>query len=253
MIAYIRQLVNDMMKNINLNALVTSDMYAKDVLALVQKRRRDREETIKACGGLKQALEWGAVSDSEFKPLNVCGNISNTLCAILLDNHPPLYRFQYDNRINEKGFIQKVLPLSGALNGRSRQKSYLLRVDCTGHSYVVYILAAQDEGYLFQGNAGDSMKYFTLQDWMNSPKSYNKISIREHRDLLIQINDKIVASGPAKKRIVDTYSIDDDHIKNYKPFKGTNMSFILRELNEKTAKKNILALYRRARMPRPDF
>lgn len=255
MFSCIKQLANDMMKNIYLNALITGDIYAKDVDVLVNKRKSDREEAIKACGGLKQALEWGAVSESEFMPLNVCGNVSNALCPIFLDNNPPLYRYQFDNRAKEKGYITKTVFLSGALNGRDRKKNYLLRVDCDGHSYIIYILAAQDEGYLFQGNAAESMKCFTLQEWMNSPKAAKKISLREHRDLLIQLeNAKIVKIGPLKERLVDTFSIDDDRKKQYKPFNATNFSFCFREVNEEIAKENLRAIYKKARIaPMPNL
>jgi hypothetical protein len=227
-------------------------MYGKDIQKQVASASAARKEIIQMMGGLKKAVEAGMISESEFLPLNVCGTVSNVLCKIFLDNNPPKYRYQYENQKNEKGYITKLIALAGALNGRSRTKPYLLRVDCDGHSYTIYIRTAQDEGYLFQGNAAKSMKYFTLQDWVNSPKSQKVISIRKHLDLLFQIGKaKIIKGGPLKKKVVDTFSIDDDYKTAFEPFKASNFTFCFREVNEKIIKNNLFSLYKKTRIAIP--
>lgn len=247
MIDRITQFANDMMANVALNALVNGDMYSDTVLNQVRSMRATREEVITMMGGLDNAVEAGMIPASEFLPLNVCGTVSNVLCQIFLDDNPNGYRFNYENRRNETGYITGLVPLSGAINGRNRAKSYLLRVDGDSHSYVMYLPPADDDAYLMQGNAARCMAQFTLTQWMNTAKSQRALSIRRHRDLLFRLEQaQVIGMGPLVRELVDTFSIDDDHVTRYTAFRATNMTFIFREVVPRVVKDNLRALYQRA-------
>ncbi|MCE5242098.1 MAG: hypothetical protein LLF99_02815, partial [Desulfobacteraceae bacterium] len=157
----IRKLANDMMEETNLNALIAGDMYAEDARFLMARRKEGIGEAFMPCGGPRRAPVPGAPRRPGPIAPHDCTDVSNLLCALFFDNNPPLYRYRFANRTREAGYFNNAVHLSGIVNGRSRQKSYLLRVDCDSHSYVVYIRAARDEGCLFQANSSESMRSFT--------------------------------------------------------------------------------------------
>lgn len=249
----IRKLANDMMEEANLHALIAGDLYAEDARFLTARRKEGSGGTFMPCGGARQAPVAGASPRPGPIAPHEGADVSNLLCAIFFDNNPPLYRYRFANRTREAGYFSNAVHLSGIVNGRSRQKSYLLRVDCDSHSYVVYVRAAGDEGYLFQANSSKSMRGFTFREWMNSAKADRPLAIREHMNFLMQLQGRVVGMGILKQRLVDTFSIDDDHLKVYEPFRGTNLFFCFREINEKIVAENLRALYRRACVPAPGF
>lgn len=248
MIDCIRQMANDMMANIHLNTLVNGDMYAVDVNTKVNELLAARNEVIEMMRGLgEDAVASGMVPASPCLPLNVCGTVSNVLCHIFLDTQAFNYRFNFENRRQEKGYFTTLLPLAGALTGRPRDKSHILRVDTDTHSYVLYLPPSQDDAYLLQGNAATCMKTFTLQEWMNTDKSQTVLSVRQHTDLLFSLNGKDqITTNPLKQRLVDFFSIDDQTRPEYTAFRPTNMTVIFRQFDEAAAKGNLRALYRRA-------
>lgn len=249
----IRKLANDMMEEVNLHALIAGDLYADDVRFLMGRRKEGIGESFAPCGGARQAPVPGVPRRPEQIGPRDSADVSNLLCTLFFDNNPPLYRYRFANRTREAGYFNNAVHLSGIVNGRSRQKSYLLRVDCDSHSYVVYVRAARDEGYLFQANSSESMRGFTFREWMNSAKADRPLSIREHMNLLMQLQGRVVGMGFLKQRLVDTFSIDDDHLKVYEPFRGTDLFFCFREINERIVVENLRALYKRACVPVPAF
>ena len=252
MVECIKQFANDMMASLELNALVGRDLYADDAPALVRQLRETRESSIRDMGISEQDLiEMGAIPATLAVPINICGIVSNTLCSLFLDKDKFGYRFNCENRAKEGGYHSSLMTLTAALDKRDPHRSYVWRVNCKTHSYMLY-LPGGDTAYLMQGNAAPCMKTFTLQEWMNGAKSAVALSVRAHVELLSRINgQKAVVLGPDKRALVDTFSIDDDHATNYPSFDATGLVSILRGFDEEQARANLIALYKRAGIAKP--
>jgi hypothetical protein len=253
MVKYIKQLANDMMKSFELNAMV-NNMRAKDVKTAMEQITKAREDVIReAFGGNEElALELNAIGPTKLLPVTVCGTASNLLCQIFLDDSETDYLFDFNNRADEAGYCEGPMLLFNALKKRSDEKSYVLRIDCTSHSYVLYLPPSADDAYLMQANCADCMKAFTLQEWMNGWKGDRKLSLQEHYKLLWKIRDmKEVALGPPKEALVTTFSIDNDKKTKYEAYKPGNMTAIFRSFDEATAIANMRSLYQRAGRKKP--
>jgi hypothetical protein len=247
MLKYIQALSNDMMKSLELNVLVNGDMYSKDVSGSVKAMLKERASLADAFGGEKNAIAEGVFGATPHLPLGVCGTVSNVLCSLFLDTDEFGYRFSFENRTKELGYSTELKQLGVALQKRADDKSYLLRVDCKTHSYVLYLPPSKDDAYLLQANAAECMRQFTLQEWMNGKKVGRTLSLAKHYELLTKIDGlKEVVLGPQKEALVDFFSIDDDYKKKYAGFSPAGMTFIFRAFNEKSAVENINALYKRA-------
>jgi hypothetical protein len=244
MVKCIWQLANDMMESFGLNALV-NNMYAKDVNTAMQDLLDARQVALDCYGD--EAIAQGMIGPTKFLPLGVCGTVSNVLCQIFLDDPDSNYRFDFENRAKENGYSKGPMLLGNALKNRSDKKSYVLRIDCSSHSYVLYLPPSKDDAYLLQGNCAACMKSFTLQEWMNSKKGGLVQSLATHYELL-QKMEKLeeVVLGPRKQDLVDFFSIDNDHKTKYAAYKPGNMTAIFRSFDEKTAMANIESLYKRA-------
>jgi hypothetical protein len=247
MLKYIHQLANDMMKSLELNALVNGDMYSKDVKGIVDSILNERKTLSDDFGGEDNAVAAGVFGPTAHLPLSVCGTVSNVLCRLFLDTEEFNYRFDFENRAKEPGYFADMMTLGAALLKRDGDLSYLLRVDCTTHSYVLYLPPSKDDAYLIQANAAECMRQFTLQQWMNHKKSGRTLSLSQHYELLKKIfGVKEVVVGLQKQALIDFFSIDDDNKSKYAPFSGGGMTFIFRSFDEKSAVANIAALYKRA-------
>ena len=245
MVKYIHQLANDMMKSFELNALV-NNMRAKDADTAMQELLDARKMAIEFYGE-ETAIAEGMIGPTKFLPLGVCGTASNVLCQLFLDDPDHDYYFDFGNRAKEGGYSQGVMLLGNALKKRSEEESYVLRIDCKSHSYVLYLPPSKDNAYLMQANCAACMKAFTLQEWMNSKKGGRVLSLADHCELLQKMEkmDQVVL-GPCKQALVDVFSIDDDKQSQYAAYRPGDMTAILRPFDEKTAVANINALYKRA-------
>lgn len=258
MLKYVQLLANDMMDNMSLNALVNEgDLNASDeaIKKIIASINATREEVAKDMGGVQNAVALGMLPESAALPLNVCGTVANVICQLFLNSVKFNYRFNFKDRTQEDGYCNNIMLLGAALKKRDGKQSYLLRVDCTSHSYVLYLPPSKnsDEAYLIQANCAECMEQFTLQEWMNSKKATTVRSLSDHFELLTKIADlKEVALNPYKKGVSSFFAfIPENPHKKYTHYKPTNMDFVFRAFDEKIAYGNFAALYKRAGLNAP--
>ncbi|PTL78809.1 hypothetical protein [Vitiosangium sp. GDMCC 1.1324] len=248
MVKYIQQLANDMMKSLELNALVNGDMYG-DATEAVKKQKADLKEVrdmLKLTGTPDEQIRE-MTGSTDFRILSVCGTVSTVLCQIFLDTQKFNYRFDFENRSKDKGYYKDLMTLGNALGKRDEKQSHLLRVDCDSHSYVLYLPPSKDSAYLMQGNIAKCMTQFTLQEWMNSKKAFLELSMEKHYKLLTSIWDSKAVQAPYKDVLIEVFSINDgDKKRKLDPFKATKMTFVFREFDEASAVANVKDLYKRA-------
>jgi hypothetical protein len=249
----LRQLADDMMlpANLHLNALINRDRYG-DPLQIVAAMRKAREDL-----GVPEetAIEWGLYARELNLPVSICGEASNIVCGLFLDRGPG--RLSFDLQAQTRDSFTELTTLRTKLSALKWKSVYLLRIDCYTHSYTMLIDPQIEMGnsFLIQANAAACMEVFTLNQWLQSPRSRTQLCAHTHVGNLKQLDGRNISTGKAAAFLNRTFGINVDFANPAATlagaFQSMNYRFLLREIDFGQALRNIRAVYERAGLPPP--
>ena len=197
---------------------------------------QDPKKQLKAFEKLKQGLASFGMACPDVPPLQICGDVSQVLCRVALENEKPkvvLNKAKKIFAIIEPEALQEKLENSG------EEDLHLIKVDTDSHSYVLLAYGKPSHALLLQANNAAALPVYELSDWLNASKSEAGVPIVEHLEWLSkQSGTTVDSSSEVAQEVVALYSHSDvDSLSA--PFKFTNLKLSYALVNKEYLNKNI--------------
>ena len=203
--------------------------HVDEVMKKVLEERQKEIET----WGSKQLYEEFFGPEPKAFPYGICGVTSNLLCRTFFDEKHVPFVYEEAPKSENIEVLEKAVEAFG-------DSSFMLRIDCTTHSYIIARLHSSKRDFILQSNVADAIEHFSFKEWMNSAKILAEFNLNDHIKFLKKIKEigEIKPGTEEAKILAKTFSIDEAQDLN-KSFNMTKCQFMARKLDEHHVKKNL--------------